>query len=125
MPGYVGKIEEITLNNKNFRTVVYTGVHTQLVVMSLQPNEEIGMEVHPQVDQFFRVEKGTLKIIMDSVESTLTEGMAAIVPAGVEHNVINVGADIAKLYTLYSPPNHPPKTVHATKVEAEKAEHDQ
>lgn len=122
MAGYVGKIEEVTLNNNNFRTVVYTGVHAQLVVMSLLPNEEIGEEKHDTVDQFFRVEKGTLKIVMNGEENVLTNGMAAIVPAGTVHNVINIGAEIAKLYTIYSPPNHPPKTVHRTKEEAEQVE---
>lgn len=122
MVGYVGNIEEITLHNNNFRQVVYTGVHTQLVVMSLNPNEEIGSEVHANVDQFFRLESGTLKIVMDGEEKTLTDGMAAIVPAGVTHNVINIGANVAKLYTLYSPPNHPDMTIHATKAEAEAAE---
>lgn len=122
MTGYVGKIEEITLANNNFRTVVYTGIHTQLVVMSLLKDEEIGEEKHDSVDQFFRVEKGRLKIIIDGVESTLTDGMAAVVPAGSVHNLINVGAETAKLYTLYSPPNHPPMTVHKTKAEAQESE---
>ncbi|MFH2085435.1 MAG: cupin domain-containing protein [bacterium] len=122
MPGYVGNIEEFALHNNNFRQVVYTGVHTQLVVMSLNPNEDIGSEVHANVDQFFRLESGTLKIVMNGEEKTLTDGMAAIVPAGVIHNVINIGADVAKLYTLYSPPNHPDKTIHVTKAEADMAE---
>lgn len=124
MTGYVGKIEDITLANNNFRQVVYTGAHSQLVVMSLLPGEEIGQEKHAAVDQFFRLEKGTLKIIMDGEESTLLDGMAAVVPAGSTHNVINVGKDIAKLYTLYSPPNHPPMTIHATRAEAVAAEHE-
>lgn len=123
MAGYVGNIEEVAKRNNNFRVVVYTGVHTQLVVMSLNPGEEIGEETHVNVDQFFRLEIGTLRIVMNGEESTLTEGMAAIVPAGVKHNVINVGENVAKLYTLYSPPNHPDRTVHATKAEAEAAEH--
>jgi mannose-6-phosphate isomerase-like protein (cupin superfamily) len=122
MAGYVGNIEEFAQHNTNFRQVVYTGVHTQLVAMSLQPGEEIGMEVHATVDQFFRVESGTLKIIMNGEEHTLTDGMAAIVPASVEHNVVNVGQNVAKLYTLYSPPNHPNHTIHVTKAEAEAAE---
>lgn len=122
MAGYVGNIEEFAMQNNHFRQVVYTGVHTQLVVMSLQPGEEIGMEVHDTVDQFFRIESGTLKIVMNGEEHTLTDGMAAIVPAGVEHNVINVGQGVAKLYTLYSPPNHPDHTIHATKADAMAAE---
>lgn len=128
MAGYVGNIEEFAMQNNHFRQVVYTGVHTQLVVMSLQPGEEIGMEVHDTVDQFFRIESGTLKIVMNGEEHTITDGMAAIVPAGVEHNVINVGQGVAKLYTLYSPPNHPDHTIHATKADAmaaEAAEHAQ
>ena len=128
MAGYVGNIEEFAMQNNHFRQVVYTGVHTQLVVMSLQPGEEIGMEVHDTVDQFFRIESGTLKIVMNGEEHTITDGMAAIVPAGVEHNVINVGQGVAKLYTLYSPPNHPDRTIHATKADAmaaEAAEHAQ
>lgn len=124
MTGYVGNIEELTVKNKNFRAVIHTGVHLQLVLMSLLPNEEIGEEKHDHVDQFFRVEKGTLKIVMDGQESTLTDGMVAIVPAGTTHNVINVGNETAKLYTLYSPPNHPPLTVHQTKAEADAAEHE-
>ena len=122
MIGYVGNIEESTEQNSNFRQVIYTGPHTQLVVMSLLPGEEIGSEVHTSVDQFFRLESGTLKIVMNGEETTLTEGMAAIVPSGVTHNVINIGEDTAKLYTLYSPPNHPDGTVHKTKAEAEAAE---
>ena len=122
MAGYVGNIEELAKMNTHFRRVVYTGVHTQLVVMSLEPNEEIGMEKHDQVDQFFRLETGTLKIVIDGNEHTLTDGMAAVVPAGSTHNVINIGPNVAKLYTLYSPPNHPDGTVHATKADADEAE---
>jgi len=122
MAGYVGNIEEVTEQNSNFRKVVYTGVHTQLVVMALNPGEEIGEEVHGNVDQFFRVEVGTFKFIMNGEESIVTDGMAVIVPAGVTHNVINVGANVAKLYTLYSPPNHPRDTIHKTKAEADAAE---
>lgn len=122
MSGYTGNIEETAKRNTNFRKVVYTGVHTQLVVMSLEPNEEIGSEKHEQVDQFFRLESGKLKIVIDGSESILTDGMAAIVPAGSVHNVINIGPNVAKLYTLYSPPNHPDGTVHATKADAVAAE---
>lgn len=118
MTGYIGNIENITNGNTNFRQVLYTGTYAQLVVMSLLKDEEIGEEVHTTVDQFFRVETGTAKIIMDGVESTLTQGMAAIVPAGTKHNLINVGQGSLKLYTLYSPANHPVGTVHKTKAEA-------
>lgn len=122
MIGYTANIEELTASNNSFRTVLYTGAHAQLVVMSLLAGEEIGLETHGNVDQFFRLESGMLKIIMDAEETTLTDGMVAIVPAGVAHNVINIGSTAAKLYTLYSPANHPVGTVHATKAEAEAAE---
>lgn len=118
MNGYVGNIEEVAKYNTYFRKVVYTGTHTQLVVMSLEVNEDIGTEKHDQVDQFFRVESGKLKIVINGDEHILTDGMAAIVPAGAVHNVINVGPSVAKLYTLYSPPNHPDGTVHMTKADA-------
>jgi len=127
MKGYVGEIEEITLKNENFRQVLYTGKHSQLVVMCLQPGEDIGMEVHPDVDQFFRFEEGEGKVIIDGEESALKDGTAVIVPAGAEHNVVNVSnTEKLKLYTIYSPPNHPDGTVHATREEAmaaEKEEH--
>lgn len=122
MIGYVGNIEEKVKSNTYFREVVYTGQNTQLVVMSLLAGEEIGSEVHEHVDQFFRLEVGRLKIVMDGEENTLEPGMVAIVPAGVTHNVINIGEVVAKLYTLYSPPNHKPGTIHKTKAEAEAAE---
>jgi mannose-6-phosphate isomerase-like protein (cupin superfamily)/predicted heme/steroid binding protein len=122
MIGYTGDIEKIVAENTNFRQVLYTGKHAQFVVMSLQVGEEIGMEVHPSVDQFFRVERGTLKFVMDGEENTVTAGGVAIVPAGVNHNVINVGQEPAKLYTIYSPPNHPAGTIHKTKAEAEAGE---
>lgn len=122
MTGYIGNIEDITENNTNFRQVLYTGKYAQLVVMSLLPGEEIGKEVHDNVDQFFRLETGTIKIVMNEEENILTAGMAAIVPAGTTHNVINVGTEVAKLYTLYSPPNHPEGTIHTTKAEAMLAE---
>lgn len=122
MVGYVGNIEGATEQNKHFRQVIYTGTYTQLVVMNLLKDEEIGLETHASVDQFFRVEGGTAKIIMNGEEHTLTAGMAAIVPAGTAHNVINVGSGSLKLYTLYSPPNHKAGTIHHTKAEAIAAE---
>lgn len=123
MAGYHSDIEDETLNNKNFRKVLFTGKHMQLVVMSLLPGEEIGAEVHDNVDQFFRIEKGAVKVIIDSEEFTIGEDEFAIVPAGSMHNVINESkTDVAKLYTLYSPPNHPEGTVHETKKEADAAE---
>ncbi len=122
MIGYVGNIEDSTKQNKDFRKVLYTGTYAQLVVMNLQIGEEIGLETHTSVDQFFRIESGTAKVIMNGDESTLTDGMVAIVPAGVAHNLINIGEISLKIYTLYSPPNHPAKTIHHTKREAEAAE---
>ena len=122
MKGYVDNRETQTLNNTNFRQVLFTGTYAQLVVMSLNPNEEIGSEVHPNVDQFFRIESGEGKVIMDGEEKTFKENDAIIVPAGTEHNIINTSSDKPlKLYTIYSPPNHPDGTIHATKEDAMKA----
>ncbi|MDP2874121.1 MAG: cupin domain-containing protein [bacterium] len=125
MVGYVGNIEKETLANSNFRRVVFTGEYAQLVVMSLLPNEEIGMEVHPTVDQFFRVDAGEGKVVMNGEEHTIGNGDAIVVPAGAEHNVINTSASAhLKLYTIYSPPQHKDGTIHATKAEAMKDEED-
>ena len=125
MIGYVGNIEEKTLANSFFREVVFTGKYTQLVVMSLLPSEEIGMEVHQTVDQFFRIESGEGKVIMNGEEQTFKEGDAIIVPAGTNHNLINLSAEKElKLYTLYSPPNHPDGKIHKTKAEAMADEED-
>jgi mannose-6-phosphate isomerase-like protein (cupin superfamily) len=124
MQGFVGNIEKMTLENTAFRRVLFTGVHEQLVAMSLLPNEEIGMEVHTTHDQFFRIEKGEMKIIIDGKVTQLTDGGAAIVPAGAQHNVINTtSTNELKLYTIYAPPQHPRNTVHLTKKEADAAEH--
>ena len=123
MIGYVDNIEEKTLANSFFREVLFTGKYCQLVVMSLLPNEEIGMEVHQTVDQFFRIEKGQGKVVMNGEEHEIKDGSAIIVPAGTEHNVINTSSTEAlKLYTIYSPPNHPEGTIHATKADAMVAE---
>jgi mannose-6-phosphate isomerase-like protein (cupin superfamily) len=124
MEGYVGPIEKQTLKNEYFRQVLYTGKYAQLVVMSLQPGEEIGNEVHTKVDQFFRIEQGEATFIFEGKEKHIAkDGDAVIVPAGTYHNVINASKETKlKLYTLYSPPNHPDKTVHKTKAEADKAE---
>ncbi len=124
MAGYVGPIEKQTLRNNYFRQVLITGKHAQLVVMCLQPGEEIGIEVHEIVDQFFRIEQGEAAFIFGGKEKHLVrDGDAVIVPAGIYHNVINASKTTAmKLYTIYSPPNHPDKTVHKTKAESEKAE---
>jgi mannose-6-phosphate isomerase-like protein (cupin superfamily) len=124
MTGFVGNIEDLTLQNKYFRQVLYTGKHAQLVVMCLQPGEEIGNEVHDTVDQFFRIEAGEAKFVFGGKEEHVVHASdAVIVPAGMFHNVINTSAKKQlKLYTVYSPPNHPDGTVHKTKEEAEEAE---
>lgn len=124
MPGYLTDIEYKTLQNENFREVLFTGPHTQLVVMNLQPGEEIGMEVHDHIDQFIRVETGQGKAILDGAEHDLEDGSAVVIPAGTRHNIVNTSeTEALKLYTLYSPPEHPDKTVHHTKAEADAAEH--
>ena len=124
MSDYVGSIEKETLKNTYFRQVLFTGRHAQLVVMCLQPGEDIGNEVHPNVDQFFRIEQGEAKFVFNGKEEHLVaDGDAVVVPAGTYHNVINASKTAQmKLYTIYSPPNHPDKTVHKTKAEAEAAE---
>ena len=119
MKGYIANIEKASLDNQNFRQVLYTAKHSQLVVMSLLPNEDIGEEIH-QLDQFIRCESGQGKAILDGVEHDISDGFAVVVPAGAKHNIINTSAtDPLKLYTLYSPPNHLDGTVHKTKADAE------
>jgi mannose-6-phosphate isomerase-like protein (cupin superfamily) len=123
MTGYVGQIEQQTLDNDFFRQVLFTGTYAQLVVMALQPGEEIGDEVHDTVDQFFRIEAGQAKFVFGGAEEHVVgDGDAVIVPAGTYHNVICVSDEPLKLYTIYSPPNHPDGTVHKTKAEADEAE---
>jgi mannose-6-phosphate isomerase-like protein (cupin superfamily) len=124
MTGFVGSIEKLTEKNNYFRQVLFTGKHTQLVVMCLQPGEEIGNEVHPNVDQFFRIEEGSAKFIFNGKEEHVVKaGDAVVVPAGTYHNVVNaLKTKALRLYTLYSPPNHPDGTIHKTKAEAEEAE---
>ena len=124
MTGYVGAIEKQTLENTYFRQVLFTAQHAQLVVMCLQPGEEIGDEVHLKVDQFFRIEQGKAKFVFNEKEEHLVhDGDAVVVPAGTYHNVVNMSKTaMLKLYTIYSPPNHPDGTVHKTKAEAEAAE---
>ena len=134
MTGFIANIEEKTLNNEYFREVLYTGQHSQLVVMSLNPNEEIGMEVHEIVDQFLRIESGEGKAILNGEEYAISDGFAIIVPAGTKHNIINTSSTKKlklyniintssvkklKLYTVYSPAHHKDKTIHKTKQEAE------
>ncbi len=119
MSGYVINIEEKTLQNEYFREVLYTTQHSQLVVMSLEPNEEIGMEVHDIVDQFIRVEQGEGKAILNGEEFVLSDGVAVVVPAGTQHNIINTSSiKKMKLYTIYSPAHHKDKTIHKTKQDA-------
>jgi mannose-6-phosphate isomerase-like protein (cupin superfamily) len=124
MVGYIGDIERETLENNNFRKVLFTGKHQQLVVMSLKPREEIGNEVHANVDQFFRIEEGEAKFVFNGKEEHIVrDGYAVVVPAGTYHNIINYSdKKNLKRYTVYSPPNHPPGTIHKTKAEAEEAE---
>ncbi len=119
MTGYVDNIEKKSEENNYFRQVVYTGQHSQLVVMSLLPSEDIGMEVHETTDQFLRIEKGEGKVVMNGEEKPIKEGDAIVVPAGTQHNVINTSpTNSLKLYTIYSPPHHKDGVIHKTKAEA-------
>jgi len=129
MAGFHTNIEAETLSNTNFRKVLFTGPHSQLVLMTLKPGEDIGMEVHGNVDQFFRFEAGEGKAILNGEEIVFKADDALIVPAGTNHNILNTSAtEPLKLYTVYSPANHPDGTVHVTReeaMEAEEAEHHQ
>jgi mannose-6-phosphate isomerase-like protein (cupin superfamily) len=118
MKGFVQDIESLAVTNDEFRRVLYTAQHCQLVVMALKPQEEIGAEVHT-LDQFFRVEAGTGEAILDGVTTAIRAGFAVVVPAGANHNIINTGGVPLKLYTLYAPPNHRDGVVHHTRVDAE------
>lgn len=124
MTEYVGAIEKQAIENTYFRRVLFTAQHAQLVVMCLRPGEEIGDEVHPNVDQFFRIEQGEARFVFNEKEEhPVHDGDAVLVPAGTYHNVVNTSKTaMLKLYTIYSPPNHPDGTVHKTKAEAEAAE---
>jgi mannose-6-phosphate isomerase-like protein (cupin superfamily) len=117
MHGFIKDIETLTVANKDFRQVVYTAKNCQLVLMSLKPMEEIGMETH-KLDQFFRVEAGSGEAILDGVTTKFAAGFAIIVPAGTKHNIVNTGNDALKLYTIYSPPNHRDGVVHHTRADA-------
>ena len=120
MKGFKTNIEKGTLENRNFRQVLYTGEHSQLVLMSLRPKEEIGMEIHAENDQFFRFEAGQGKVIIDGNAYEVGDGVAIVVPAGAKHNIINVSdSEDLKLYTIYSPAHHKDGIVRATKKEAE------
>ncbi len=118
MRGFVGNIEDRTQSNRDFRRVLYTGPHMQLVVMSLLPGEEIGEEVHEHTDQFFRVESGKGEISIDGHVTPVERDMAMIVPARARHNVRNTGHEAMKVYTLYAPPEHADGTVHRTRSDA-------
>ena len=118
MKGFVQNIEALAVKNDDFRRVLYTAKHCQLVVMSLKSGEDIGMEVH-QLDQFLRVEEGTGEAVLDGVSTAISAGFAILVPAGTNHNIINTGRVPMKLYTLYAPPNHRDGVIHQTRADAE------
>ena len=118
MKGYVRDIESLAVGNDDFRQVLYTAKHCQLVVMSLKPGEEIGAEVH-KLDQFFRVEEGAGEVVLDGARTEIRTGFAIVVPAGANHNIINTGSKSLKLYTVYAPPNHRDGVVHHTRADAE------
>ena len=123
MKGFHQNIENLTLENRNYRRVLYTGAQSQLVLMCLKPYEEIGMEAHPDNDQFLRFERGTGKVIVDGNEYAVVDGDAIVVPAGAQHNVVNTSSENElKLYTIYSPAHHKDGIVRATKVDAEARE---
>ncbi len=124
MTGYVANIEKLSQDNTYFRQVLFTATHSQLVVMAIQPGEDIGMETHPEHDQFIRIESGNGKAMLNGEESVLTAGYAVVIPAGTEHNIINTGDSVMKLYTLYTPPEHKDGTIHKTKAEALASHHE-
>ena len=129
MLGWTGDIENATRENTDYRSVLFTGTHVQLTVMSIPPGGDIGWEAHPTIDQFLRIESGRGRVEFGASESHVDEAYeidgdwAIIVPAGVWHNVVNLGGEDMKLYSLYGPPQHAPGTVHHTKANAEAAEH--
>jgi len=118
--GYVDNVEQDTEENTNFRKVLYTGHNIQLVLMSLQPGEDIGAETHPDVDQFFRVESGTGQVTINGKSQAIQTGSGIIIPAGAKHDLTNTGEETLQLYTLYAPPNHQDQIVRDTKADAEK-----
>ena len=123
MTGFIIDIEKKTLENDKFREVLYTTDRTQFVVMTVQPGDDIGLEVHDDHDQFIRIEGGEGKAVLGGEETPLQDGSAVVIPAGTEHNIVNTSADQPlKLYTIYAPPEHPDGTVHETKAEAEEYE---
>lgn len=122
MKGFIGDIEDLTEENTDFRRVLYTGRHLQLVLMSLEPGEEIGEEVHDDRDQFFRVEEGEGEVWIDGNRTEIEDDTAIVVPAGARHNIVNTGDEPLRLYTLYAPPEHRDVTVHPTKADADASE---
>lgn len=122
MQAFIADIEDRTEENRDFRRVLYTGSHLQLVLMALQPGEELGEEIHEHTDQFFRVEEGKGEVVIDGEETRIESDMAMVVPAGARHNIRNTGHKPLKMYTLYAPPQHPGGTVHHTRADAERAE---
>jgi mannose-6-phosphate isomerase-like protein (cupin superfamily) len=123
--GYCDNIEKRTVENEDFRRVLYTGHNLQLVLMTLQPGDEIGAEVHEDRDQFFRIEEGSGAIDIDGVANRVEDDFAGIVPAGARHNVRNTGPQPLRLYTIYAPPEHKDGVVHSTKVEADRRHHEE
>lgn len=121
---YVSNILKETLENENFRKVLSTNQYSQLVVMTLQPGEDIGMEVHSDVDQFIRIEEGKGKAVLNDQEYEIEDDYAVVIPAGTEHNIVNTSDEKMRLYTIYSPAEHPDGTIHATKEDAMNDEHD-
>jgi mannose-6-phosphate isomerase-like protein (cupin superfamily) len=116
MKGFIDNIEEATINNTDFRRVLYTAKHSQLVLMAIQPGEDIGLETH-DLDQFIRFESGTGRVYLDDVEHSVADGTGVIIPAGTKHNVVNTGSEVLKLYTIYSPPEHKDGIVEHTKAD--------
>lgn len=123
MTGFIGNIEDRTELNQDFRRVLFTGAQMQLVLMAVEPGDELGEEVHPDTDQFFRIEEGKGEIWIEGKRTPVEEDMAIVVPAGARHNLKNTGHKALKLYTVYAPPQHPDGTVHRTKADALAAEH--
>jgi len=124
MKGFVTNIEDDTQKNEYFRRVLYTAPHSQLVVMALQPGEDIGTETHAEHDQFIRIEAGEGKSVLQGEEQILRDGSAVVIPAGTQHNIINTGTTVMKLYTVYTPPEHKDGTIHKTKEEALQEHHE-
>ena len=125
MKGYCDNIEKLTVANDHFRQVLYTGEHLQLVLMTLQPGEEIGEEVHEDRDQFFRIEQGSGEVRIDGVANPVEDDYAVIVPAGARHNVVNTGSEPLRLYTIYGPPEHKDGVIHKDKAQADRDHHNE